>query len=81
MKSRRALAQNLRRIRRERGMSQEALAMAADIDRSYVSLLETERYSASVDMLDKLATALKASPYALLEPPSRQKRPKLISVK
>jgi transcriptional regulator with XRE-family HTH domain len=68
MKSRRALAQNLRRIRRERGMSQEALAMAADIDRSYVSLLETERYSASVDMLDKLATALKLSPYTLLAP-------------
>lgn len=76
MKSRRALAQNLRRIRRERGMSQEALAMAADIDRSYVSLLETERYSASVDMLDKLASALKASPYVLLAPPARQKRPK-----
>ncbi len=74
MKSRRALAQNLRRIRRERGMSQEALAMAADIDRSYVSLLETERYSASVDMLDKLAAALKASPHALLASPMRPKR-------
>ena len=76
MKSRRALAQNLRRIRRERGMSQEALAMAANIDRSYVSLLETERYSASVDMLDKLAAALKASPHTLLVPLSRPKRSK-----
>ncbi|MBN9499299.1 MAG: helix-turn-helix transcriptional regulator [Alphaproteobacteria bacterium] len=81
MKSRRALAQNLRRIRRERGMSQEALAMAADIDRSYVSLLETERYSASVDMLDKLAAALKAQPHALLAPTARPKRTKLTSVK
>lgn len=76
MKSRRALAQNLRRIRRELGMSQEALAMAADIDRSYVSLLETERYSASVDMLDKLAAALKSSSHALLTPPLRPKRSK-----
>lgn len=76
MKSRRALAQNLRRIRRERGMSQEALAMAADIDRSYVSLLETERYSASVDMLDKLAAALKAQPHALLMPVARLRRAK-----
>ncbi|MEJ1937109.1 helix-turn-helix transcriptional regulator [Nostoc sp. NIES-2111] len=81
MKSRRALAQNLRRIRRERGMSQEALAMAADIDRSYVSLLETERYSASVDMLDKLAAALKASPHALLMPMVRLRRAKLAAAK
>lgn len=81
MKSRRALAQNLRRIRRERGMSQEALAMAADIDRSYVSLLETERYSASVDMLDKLAAALKAQPHALLAPMARPRRPKLAAAK
>lgn len=80
MKSRRALAQNLRRIRRERGMSQEALAMAADIDRSYVSLLETEHYSASVDMLDKLAAALKVSPHTLLAPRLRPKRSKLTSV-
>lgn len=81
MKSRRALAQNLRRIRRERGMSQEALAMAADIDRSYVSLLETERYSASVDMLDKLAAALKSSPQTLLAPLSRPKRSQTPSIK
>lgn len=55
--------------------------MAADIDRSYVSLLETERYSASVDMLDKLAAALKAQPHALLAPTARPKRTKLTSVK
>ncbi|MFM7344079.1 MAG: helix-turn-helix transcriptional regulator [Tagaea sp.] len=76
MKSRRNLALNLRRIRRERGLSQEALAMAAGIDRSYVSLLETERYAASVDMLDKLAAALKSTPQALLVPASRPRRAK-----
>lgn len=81
MKSRRALAQNLRRIRRERGMSQEALAMAADIDRSYVSLLETERYAASVDILDKLAAALKASPHTLLAPVMHPRRVKITAQK
>lgn len=55
--------------------------MAADIDRSYVSLLETERYSASVDMLDKLAAALKAQPHALLAPMARPRRPKLAAAK
>ncbi len=55
--------------------------MAADIDRSYVSLLETERYSASVDMLDKLAAALKVSPHTLLAPPLRLKRSKPTSAK
>lgn len=54
--------------------------MTADIARSYVSLLETERYSASVEMLDKLATALKAQPHMLLELPPSLKRPKLTSV-
>lgn len=55
--------------------------MSADIDRSYVSLLETERYSASIDMLDKLAAALKSSSHTLLAPPMRPKRLKLTSVK
>ncbi len=55
--------------------------MAADIDRSYVSLLETERYSASVDMLDKLAAALKSSPHALLTPMPRLRRAKLPTTK
>lgn len=50
--------------------------MAAGIDRSYVSLLETERYAASVDMLDKLAAALKSTPQALLVPASRPRRAK-----
>jgi transcriptional regulator with XRE-family HTH domain len=81
MKSRRAVAQNLRRIRIERGLSQEALAMAADIDRSYVSLLESERYAASVDMLDRLGAALKVSAQSLLNPPVRGRRSKSAGAK
>lgn len=64
---RRIFASNLRRLRSECGMSQEALAAAAAIDRTYVSLLEREVYSASLDMVAKLAAALKVSPAALLE--------------
>ncbi len=50
--------------------------MAAEMDRSYVSLLETERYSASLDILDKLAAALKVTPMSLLGTSPRARRPK-----
>ncbi len=62
-------------------MSQEALAMAAGIDRSYVSLLETERYAASLDMLDKLAVALRSTSHGLLTPAQRFRRAKPASGK
>lgn len=42
-------------------MSQEALADAAGIDRTYVSALERRRYAASVDTIERLASALGCS--------------------
>ena len=67
MAIRRVFASNLRRLRAERGLSQEALADAAGIDRTYVSALERELYSASIDTIAKLAKALEASPADFLE--------------
>jgi len=55
---RNTVARNLRRLRTEKGWSQEELAFRAKVDRSYVSQLETGGYSASVTMLGKLAKAL-----------------------
>jgi len=52
------VARNLRRIRHERKLSQEELSFQAEVDRSYISQLETGVYSASVTMLGKLAKAL-----------------------
>lgn len=49
------LAKNLRLLRDAFGMTQEDVAGAAQIDRSYVSLIETCKYSATLDMLDKIA--------------------------
>lgn len=66
MSSRLALATNLRALREKCGLSQEALADLAGIDRTYVSALERQRYAASVDTLDKLAAALRISPAELL---------------
>ncbi len=62
MKLREVVARNLRRLRSEKGLSQEDLADRAGINRNYPGLLERERYSASVDMLEKLAVALDVHP-------------------
>ena len=67
MKARTILAKNLRRLRQERGLSQEALADAADLDRTYISSLERERYAATVDTLDSIAVALGVETVQLLE--------------
>ncbi len=47
-------------------MSQEALADAAGIDRTYVSALERRKYSLSIDRLDQLAATLGVEPHILL---------------
>ena len=76
MELREVFAQNLRHIRRQRGLSQEALAAEAGIDRTYVSALERGLYSASVDMIEKLAGVLSVSPYLLLQQPREGMSPK-----
>lgn len=68
MKLRSILAGNLRAWRERRGLSQEAPAHSAGIDRSYVSLLENQKYAASLDMIEKLAAALDVEPLALFQP-------------
>lgn len=64
------LAKNLQRLRRERDLSQEALADRVGIDRTYVSALERQVYSATIDMVERLAAALAVEPVELLAPSS-----------
>ncbi|WP_349539509.1 helix-turn-helix transcriptional regulator [Bradyrhizobium sp. AS23.2] len=61
MDGRRLVAWNLRRHRVERGLSQEKLAVDAQIDRTYVSSLERGLENPTVSVLDKLAAALSIS--------------------
>lgn len=63
---RQIFATNLRRLRTEHGLSQEALAELAEVDRTYVSALEREVYSASLDTIERLAEALKVDPAEFL---------------
>ncbi len=70
MNVREILAANLRRLRAEQGISQEALADLAGIDRTYISAIERRIYAASIDKLASIAAALNVQPNELLVPPS-----------
>ncbi|TQN07518.1 DNA-binding XRE family transcriptional regulator [Acidovorax temperans] len=53
-----ALGQALRNLRTKRKWSQTDLALRADVDRNYISLIELGRNSPSVRLLFKLCDAL-----------------------
>lgn len=63
MKLRRILAQNLMRIRQDRGLSQEELA---GINRNCVGMIEREENAATVDVPEGLSRALKIKAAELL---------------
>jgi len=56
--ARQRVAANLKRLRKERGLSQEAMAELADFHRTYVSQLERCVTNISLDGLERLADAL-----------------------
>ncbi|MGL4439503.1 MAG: helix-turn-helix domain-containing protein [Bosea sp. (in: a-proteobacteria)] len=60
------VARNVRRLRLERGYTQEELSELAGINRNYTGMIERGERSPTVDMLEKLAKALKIDPVALL---------------
>jgi transcriptional regulator with XRE-family HTH domain len=62
----RSFGRNLRRIRRERGYSQEALGFRAEVHRTEVSLLERGKRDPGVNMTLRLAGALGVGPGDLL---------------
>ena len=68
MEGRARVAENLRRIRTERGLTQDALAVDAAVDRTYVGGIERKKFSATVDVLEKLAGALGVDMAMLLQP-------------
>jgi DNA-binding XRE family transcriptional regulator len=49
---------NIRRLRKERGKSQEQLAFDSDIDRTYIGYIENGKYSVSLKKLCAIAKAL-----------------------
>jgi transcriptional regulator with XRE-family HTH domain len=61
MRAQALVARNLRRLRVERNLSQEALAADAGIDRTYVSRLERGLENPTVALLEQLSDALGAT--------------------
>jgi len=64
-------ATNLRRLRHEKGLSQDDLAYEAEVSRSYLSQLETGAHYASLKIVGRLADALGVEPADLLKAPPR----------
>ena len=60
------LALKLKRIRERRGLSQEQLAAAAGISRTYLARLEAAKHDPTLRMIERLAKALKVKPAELL---------------
>jgi transcriptional regulator with XRE-family HTH domain len=62
-----ALSVNIKRIRKEQSISQERLALKADIDRSYMSQIERQLANPSIDALLRISNALEVAPSELLQ--------------
>jgi transcriptional regulator with XRE-family HTH domain len=66
--SRKVLADNLRALRGQQGLSQEALADRAGLHRTYVGSVERLERNISLDNIERLANALNVSVAQLLQP-------------
>ena len=62
-----ALSRNLRRERSTRGFSQEQLADACGLHRTYIGGIERCERNITVSTLERIATALGIDPIALLK--------------
>ena len=69
---------NIRRIRREKGISQEKLAIFCDTSASYIGLLETYKNIPKLSTIERIAEALNVKPIVLFtesEPVAQENEP------
>ena len=67
-----AFGKNVRRRREELNLSQEALSLLAKVHRTYLSGIENGDRNPTLDVVDRLARALKTRPAMLLNPGSSE---------
>ena len=70
------LGNELRKAREEAGITQEQLSYSAGVDRSYISLLENNKKSPTVELLFRLCDALGVSASGLLARVETTRKPK-----
>jgi len=68
------LADNLRKLRAAKGISQEALADLAGLHRTYISHVERLATNVTLKQIVTLAELLGVQPYALLKPSAAKAR-------
>jgi len=61
------VARNIRRLRQERGLTQEELAVRIRITRNYVGMIERQENSPTVTMVERIAKALGIEPARLFD--------------
>jgi transcriptional regulator with XRE-family HTH domain len=64
----------MRKMRKFRGLSQDELALRAEIDRSYIGRIERAEVNITLDMLYKIAEVLECEPHELLPTRTALKR-------
>lgn len=62
------LSEKIIKLRKEYGMSQEELAFAANVDRTYIGRIENLKRSPTLKTLEKLAKAFNMEVWKLLKP-------------
>ncbi|HZV09441.1 MAG TPA: helix-turn-helix transcriptional regulator [Novosphingobium sp.] len=70
---RKIIARNVRALRAAKGMSQEDVAGAVQMDRSYLSQIENGHYSISIDTVEKLADLFGVPLHEMLHPDTAAK--------
>lgn len=61
------VGRNLRRLRKERGLTQESVALDAEITPRYLGMAERGEKSLTVRVLARIAQSLEVSPAALFD--------------
>jgi len=74
--ARRTFAQNVRRLRLSKKLSQEDLAERADLHRNYIGGVERGERNVAVDNMERIAEALGTTIAALLQVSSDSRSPR-----
>jgi len=62
------IAKNITRIRKEKGITQEALAYQAGLNRAYIGYIERGERKPTLETLEKIAKSLKTNAKSFFDP-------------